>query len=294
MGPLVAQVILSVCIVPNSLFLLRCIMFLWWEEAFDDGKENDAKAPGLGAGCLAQAMSDHDLERGVVLERSRLEQRTRIARALQGRGPRTPESAMRAADRVVQEATDAVRVAERVVEKDRVYLAAIVQTMFGPQTRAQKDEGLRAWAEGLLAERQALLSGGGTEDDDEARLWNLAVMALDEKIKNKRVKSILADVVGRAERSAACEAAFQQASARLEAVEVHRAQLASAHVGCLDSAKALRLVEESRERLAVLEREWSRRGARISVPLVAEARERIERNRARAVQLRAAKRARLG
>ena len=240
-----------------------------------------------------RALLDSELERAIVLERARLEKRTRIAQVLQGNSRHTPESAMRAADRAVEAAIEAVTMAERDVEKDRAYHAATVHTMFGPRSREQNNAGLRAWAEGLLGERQALISGGVPNDAAEARLWNLAVEAVEAKIRVKRVESILADVLGRAESSATRVAALQEARARLGAVEEHRAKLASAHVGCLDTEMARRLVTESREQLMALEREWSQRG-RSALSLVDELHERIERNKARAVELRAAKRARLG
>ena len=239
-------------------------------------------------------MSDHELDCAIVLERSRLEQRARVVKALRGNGNRTPESALRAADWALQAADDAVKVAGREVERDRAYRATIIQTMFGPRTRAQNDDGLRTWAEGLLADRLALLSGGSPGDGVEARLRSLAVDALNAKIKNKRVEIILADVLGRMERTAAREAALREAFVRRGAAEEHRAKLASAGVGCLDTAMAIRLVEESREKLAALEREGSARGPRPDGSLGDGLRERIERNRARAMQLRAAKRARSG
>ena len=239
------------------------------------------------------AMCDHDLKRAILLERERLEKRSRIMQALEGNNRHTPESAMRAADRSVQAAAEAVKLLQREVEVDRAYRAATVQTMYGPRTREQNNAGLRAWAEGLLGERRALISGGAPDDADEARLWERAVGMVDAKIKSKRVEGILADVLGRMERSAAREAALQQACARLCVVEEQRAKLASAHVGCLDTAMARQLVEESREQLTFLEREWSQRGPP-ALTLVDEKSARIERNRARAVELRAAKRARLG
>ena len=260
---------------------------------FDEGVSAAESGSEMMGTCHGQAMSDHDLERAIVLERGRLEQRTRVANALQGTNRHTPESAMRVADRAVQAATEAVRAAERACEKDHAYRAVTIQTMFGPRTREQNDAGLRAWAEGLLAERQALLSCGSPDDAAEARLWNLAVEAVNAKIKNKRAESILGDVVGRAERSAACMLALHDACVRLDSAKEHLAKLASAHVGCLDTALALDLVEKSRAQLSFLESWWSQRGLP-ALSLVDERRERIERNKARAMELRAAKRARLG
>ena len=259
---------------------------------FEDGVSAGESGKEMMGACREQAMSDRELERAIVLERGRLEQWTRVASALQSNNRHTPESAMRAADRAVQAAADAVRVAERVVEKDHAYHAATIQTMFGPRTREQNDAGMREWAEGLLAERRVLLSGGSPDDATEARLWNLAVDAVNAKIKNKRAESILSDVVGRAERSAACMLALQQACVRHGSAKEHQAKLASARVGCLDTALALDLVEKSRERLSFLERCWSQRGLPV-LSLADERRERIERNKARAVELRAAKRARM-
>ena len=239
-------------------------------------------------------MSEHDLRDAIVLERRRLDQRARIVKALQGSGPRTPESALRAADQAVQTAADALKAAAWEVERDRAYRATIVQTTFGPRTRAQNDEGLRAWADGLLAERRALLSGGCPDRGAEARLWSLALDTVNMKIKNKRVESIHADVIGRVERTAAREAVVQQAIEQLATAEEHKAKLVSAGVGCLDTAMAVSLVDDSRKRLEALERDVSQRGPQPVVSLDDGLRERIERNRARAMQLRAAKRARMG
>ena len=111
-----------------------------------------------------KAMNDHDLQCAILLERERLAKRSQIAQALQSNIRHTPESAMRAVDRSVQAAAEAVKVLEREVEGDRAYRAATVQTMYGPRTREQNNAGLRAWAEGLLGERLALISGGVPDD----------------------------------------------------------------------------------------------------------------------------------
>ena len=239
-----------------------------------------------GASLCCPLLSRSELESAVRDEATRLQARTRVANSLKRHG--RPEAELRRCERNRDQLADNLTRLETAVAKDDAYRNALVQTMYGTRTRRENDRGLREWAEEQMTEFKALVSGGPPEHVDDARLWQRAVGLSRDRLRNKRVELILADVTARDDHSKALENDLKNVREALCVAESAVANLQADAGGCPDMTLANDLVEESRAMLDMLRQALACR----PLPLAIE--ERIATNKARALELRAAKRARMG
>ncbi len=225
-----------------------------------------------------------------VAEELLLRRRRTLAALSDTRSALLATSRLQKAKRAAKDANQLLDDARTALERESWYAEKRYPTPFGEQTKCERDQRLLAWADAQLAERDAIVRLARETHGREGQLLRKHAEVLAQRVADKRIDGMRADVRGRLERyhglvhamshlAGAAAAADQAANESAEAVR---------DVGP-DQHIANSYVEESERDVAAL----TEAVREVKGRLLVESRVRIAANRAEAERRRDAKRARL-
>ena len=225
-----------------------------------------------------------------VAEELLLRRRRTLAALSDTRSALLATSRLQKAKRAAKDANQLLDDARTALERESWYAEKRYPTPFGEQTKCERDQRLLAWADAQLADRDAIVRLARETHGREGQLLRKHAEVLAQRVADKRIDGMRADVRGRLERyhglvhavshlAGAAAAADQAANESAEAVR---------DVGP-DQHIANSYVEESERDVAAL----TEAVREVKGRLLVESRVRIAANRAEAERRRDAKRARL-
>ncbi len=225
-----------------------------------------------------------------VAEELLLRRRRTLAALSDTRSALLATSRLQKAKRAARDANLLLDDTRTALERESWYAEKRYPTPFGEQTKCERDQRLLAWADAQLAERDAIVRLARETHGREGQLLRKHAEVLAQRVADKRIDGMRADVRGRLERyhglvhavshlAGAAAAADQAANESAEAVR---------DVGP-DQHIANSYVEESERDVAAL----TEAVREVKGRLLVESRVRIAANRAEAERRRDAKRARL-